>query len=209
MANGDIYQVIDKGYNNDQVNLNVYFFRRDSIVADVGLDAQTLAENFIAEFLPLVCDIQNTSFLHTEVQVKNLFDPTDAFVALIAEPGTYTWVDEVPTFLSIDVALEHDNAAVRQGRKAYGGFEESHLSSGVIAGAGFIANLALLMAGLEDPILYGLVDTFFPVVVQRILDGSTYRLPANAGEAVYGGINAATYNPLASTQNSRKAGVGI
>ena len=64
--------------------------------------------------------------------------------------------------------------------------------------------MGVLPAGL----VHGVVNTFFPVVVKRILDGLIYRLPENQGEAEYGSITDATYNPLVSSQNSRKTGRG-
>ncbi len=209
MPNGDIYQVTDVAYNNDQQFLNVYFYRRDSVVADVGDDASTLADSFEAAILDAVKACQNASVLHTEIRVQNLFDSTDAHTKLISTLGELTSVDEAPIFLAVDVGLEHDNAAIRQGRKAIGGLDENQMSNGVVASAGFIASLASLMAALIDPLLYGVVDTFFPVIVGRILEGGVYRLPETALEATYGGVESATYNPLISTQNSRKQGVGV
>lgn len=209
MANGDIYMLTDVAYNNDQQNLNVYFYRRDSLVAVSDNEAENLAEQWIADVLPRVLAIQNTSVLHTAVQVKNLFDPTDAWVELISAAGTVTNADESPVMLALDVGLEHNNAAIRQGRKAYGGLDESAMSNGVVVGSGFIANLALLMAELVTGVPIGVIDTFFPVIVARILDGLTYRLPVDQGEATYGSIQTATYNPVISTQNSRKIGRGV
>jgi hypothetical protein len=56
---------------------------------------------------------------------------------------------------------------------------------------------------------YGIIPTFLPIIVKRILDGTQYRLPANAGELVYGTVTDAVYNPLITTQTSRKIGVGV
>jgi hypothetical protein len=59
-------------------------------------------------------------------------------------------------------------------------------------------------------IILGTLDAewFFPVIVGRILDGDTYRLPETLGEAVVNAIIDVLFNPDISTQTSRKYGNG-
>lgn len=207
LADNDIYEIVDIGYNNDQLNINVYHYFADNPVAG-NVNAETLAGLFVEDVLPKVAAIQNTSLLHTQVQVKNLFDPTDAFTDLIAVPGTVTNSDEAPIMLAIGVTLSHNNAAVRKGRKAYGGLDEAEMANGSVVGSGLITSLGNLMTQLVDPLTDTLVDTYFPIVLSSLLAGGGYGVPANLSQAVYGVLDAATYNPLITTQNSRKTGRG-
>lgn len=206
--NGSIFEVVDVQDNNGQEMLNVYFYRRDSLVAEGTPEAQLLAEEFSTNVVPPVTNIQNETITHTAVRVRNLFDPTDAYEYLISVPGVYNHVDEMSTYQAINFTLAHDNPAIKKGRKAFGGFEESHAADGIVAGAGFIDNLLDVAIAILDPLPSGIIDTFFPVIVGRILDAGNYRLPEDVGEAIFGGLTSATFNPLVTTQNSRKMGVG-
>ena len=69
---------------------------------------------------------------------------------------------------------------------------------------GVVAYLAMV-AGVDIGIV---ANAITPVIVQRILDGGHYRLPANSGEAVYGNITDALYNVDVTSQTSRKYGRG-
>lgn len=208
MANGDIYQVIDTSTFQGQKMINVYFYRWDSVV--VTGDADTLADEFIANVLPKVCAIQIAQVVHTQIDVNNLFNPSDRTTRAISEPGTGAIgsVDFLPIFNAVNFSLVQDNGAIRNGSKRYGGLVESWQTSGVITDSNVLTWLQDLADQLKDALLNGVVDTFFPVVVGRILDGTSYRLPANAGEAVFGGITDAVFDALISSQVSRKIGTG-
>lgn len=208
MASGDVYQVIDVGWNNDQQNLNVYFYRWDSL-ASMTDPAENLADHIHADLIPKVCAVQNTSFLHTEIRVKNIFNASDAFTKVISEAGTVTNADEAPIFLAINTTLAHDNPAVRQGRKAYGGLDEQQMANGIINASGTVTALNTLMTQLAAVFQEGIINTWFPIVVKRLLVGSDYVLPSSVGELVFGQIVDAAWDALVSSQNTRKTGRGI
>jgi hypothetical protein len=207
MANLDIYELIDVQNNNGQECLNVYFYRRDSIVG-TGTDADALLTNWATNVLPLVQAVQNTSVLHTALRVRNLFDEEDVSTLGIAEAGTVTNADEAPIFNAVNVKLDTNNGAVRPGSKRYTGLDESWISNGVLAGTPAITNYTNLVDELITPMLEGALASWFPVVVKRILEGSAYRLPTTPEEAIFGGIISAVYNTLITSQTSRKIGVG-
>lgn len=207
MANLDIYQVIDRQDNNGQECLNVYFFRRDSVVG-TGTDAQALWVAFYDNVLPAIQPVQNTSVIHNNLTVRNLFDDEDAWDEDISVAGTVTNADEMPIFNAINVTLSHDNPSIRPGSKRYTGLDELWNVNGVLSGATPIAAYTTLTDQLASPLPEGVIDTWFPVVVQRILEAGVYRLPTTIEEAVFGGIIAAVFNTLISSQNSRKIGTG-
>lgn len=208
MANGDIYQVIDTAVFQGQKLINVYYYRWDSVV--VTADAEDVANGFIDVVLPKVCAVQIAQVLHTDIDVKNLFAPEDAFHVAISEPGTgaITSTDFLPIFNAVNFTLNSDNGAVRNGSKRYSGLVESWQTSGVITDTSVLGWLGDLAESLAQALQVGVVDTFFPVIVKRLLVGGSYVLPSTAGEAIFGGVIDAVFDALISSQVSRKIGRG-
>lgn len=207
MALFDIYEITDKSVFFGQEVDNIYFYQQTSAVD--APDAADVAAAYIGQVLPDVCDIQNVEVLHTEIIVRNLFNVSDNAVVSISEPGTGSGAaDLFPVFNAVGFKLNQDNGAVKNGAKRYAGCPEANATDGVIDSAGFITTLDALGDTLDDVLLHGIIPTFVPVVVKRLLSGSDYVLPDNLGDAVFGTIVEAVWNTLITSQNSRKIGVG-
>jgi hypothetical protein len=207
MANNDVYQVTDKSVFQGQECLNVYFFQERNLLG--APDASDMADAYIGQLLPLVLAAQLIDVVHTEVSVRNLFDPSDVHVVAMSEPGDLIagW-QALPIFNAVGFRLVGDNGAVRNGSKRYCGLAEEEQTDGTIDLVGFIAALDDLATKLFDTLLFGVIEQFVPVVVKRLLVGGEYVLPANLGEAVVSSVIDAVWNPAITSQVSRKVGVG-
>lgn len=217
MAVNDIYEVIDVQEMYDQQVLNVYFYeQRGAFVPVSGSTAQALAEEWADTIMPAIVNVQGALINHVEVRVRNLFDDTDQGLFITGVPGAIGGTtDSVSSFVALGITLNTDNAAVRPGAKRVAGMLESNSLNGVLTGTA-LTNAAALATALEAPITGGLIiadDIMFPVVVQRVREGSegayTYRLPESSGEATVGLIIEALVKIILTSQTSRKVGVGL
>lgn len=206
MAFQDVYELVDVQTHQGQEILNVYFYQNNNVL-NGGATAEDLATVFISEVIPEILDVQVTELIHTEIRVRNLYTPADAHTEAISEAGAIA-TDNFPTFNAVGFRLVQDNGAIRNGAKRIGGIPEDAAADGVITGAPYIAALDELGDKMADTLPILLADVFMPVVVGRILDGGSYRLPENAGEAVLGAILEGVFNILVTSQTSRKIGVG-
>jgi hypothetical protein len=209
-AVGDIFEVVDVSTLDGQEVLNVYFYKRTAEVL-VGNVAQQVADTFATNVLSPICQIQTPDILHTEIRVRNLFYEPDTYVKVISEPGTNTLSsNSEAAFNAIGFKLTQDNGAIRNGAKRYGGVPSTVFNDGVVTDADMIGYLVALGAELILGQPLGIVaGAIAPVIVKRILDGGSYRLPTNSGEAVTGNLTEAQYNANETSQTSRKIGNGV
>lgn len=217
MAVGDVYEVIDVQTLQDQEILNVYFYRQEGAFVPLsGTIAQALADEFVETVLPDLANPQTVELLHTEVRVRNLFDPIDQGTAVAGvNGGRADSPDFLPSFNAWGFTLNHDNASVRPGGKRIAGVAEATQDDGIPNGTG-VSSLNVAAAAMAAPITGGLIitdDIMFPVVVQRVREGApgsyTYRLPENSGELVFGQVIEALVKLFVTSQISRKVGVGV
>lgn len=207
MAFGDIYELIDVQTLAGQTVLNVYFYRQNNLA--VTADAQDLIDSYVGQVLPEVAGVQTDNVLHTEIRCRNLFNPVDNAVEAISVAGADTSNEGMTNFDAVGYALSQNNGSVKNGAKRYAGLPEGAQNDGVIDEPVYIALLTTLAAALTGTLDVGIVGTWLPIIVKRIAEGGgDYRLPANAGEAVFGEIISAVFNPVVTSQVSRKLGVG-
>lgn len=208
MAFGDTYELIDVQTLAGQEILNVYFYRQNNLA--VSPVAQDLIDSYIGQVLPDIVATQTDNLLHTEIRVRNLFDASDSASDSISVPGGRPVGDYVSTFNAIGFALDQDNGAIKNGAKRYAGYHESDSEDGVITDPAMTALLVTLGAAITGTLDYGIIATWLPIIVKRLLvSPGVYRLPENSGEQVYGSIIDAVFNPLVTSQVSRKIGVGV
>lgn len=206
-AIGDIYEVVDSSTMLGQKVLNVYFYRLSAL--PVGFTgASDVAQGFVDQVLPEVRAIQTTDVLHQSVKARNLFDETDAHEILISSPGIGA-ADSISTFNAFAFRLVGDNAAVRAGAKRIAGVNTTYVTDGVVDDAAQLTALNTLADTIAGIMTFGLGFSLAdPTIVKRIADGGGYRLPINAGEAVYSLITDVLFSPLVTSQVSRKVGRG-
>lgn len=210
MAIGDVYQVIDTQVADGQKCLNVYFYRVQS-ESSVDNTAADVCTAFIATVLPPIVAVQSNHVTHTQIEAKNLLNESDAHTQLISETGAAgTGTDFYGTFEAIGFAETGSNHAVKNGAKRIVGVDEDTVTDGIFA-AGLTTALTAVAAVLFGELPWGLLaaEALIPVIVKRIkLSEGVYRLPKTSGELVTSDIIGATWNPLVTSQVSRKVGRG-
>lgn len=207
MAFQDLYEVVCTATIAGQKCINVFFYQQNNVLS--GSDtAPELADRFVAEVIPKIRPLWNAANIFTNVKTRNLFDPSDADNRDVSLAGTNGGYDQMPNFNAYGFSLVQGNGAIKNGSKRIAGAAESSATGGVITDATFLTNLNLLGTQLAATLTDTLLNTWVPVVIGRILDGGVYRLPTNAGEAVFGAITSAVLKLLITSQVSRKVGVG-
>lgn len=207
MAFNDKYELVDVQNLAGQEVLNVYFYENNELSGTAT--AQDLIDSFVGQVLPEIAATQTDNILHTEIRVRNLFDASDNANEAISVPGDRAVGDYVSTFNAIGFRLVQDNGAVKNGAKRFAGYHESDSADGVITDPAMVALLTTLAAALTGTLDVGIIATWLPVIIKRILvSPGEYRLPTNDGETVFGAITDAVFNPLVTSQVSRKIGVG-
>lgn len=204
----DVFELVHEYRLNNQIMNNVYFYQRE---AAIGASAQDLAERWQAQVLPDVLQIQVADCVTTAIRTRNLFNAADTGEVLLASAGTgYLASNEhLPTFVAAGFTLARDTAETKNGAKRVGGTVEQVMQDGVFTDATFITRLGALADAFIEELTDGVVtDWFFPVIVGRIFDGGSYRLPANSTEAIANLVVDALFSLIPTTQNSRKIGVG-
>ena len=207
MALFDVYQIVDKSVLLGQECTNIYYYQQDSAVD--APNAEDVAAAYIGQVLPLVKTIQEADLLHTEILVTNLFNPSDTFTQAVSVPGTATFGTELlPIFSATGFRLVGDNGAVRNGAKRYAGMDEGVQDDGVITNGTFITQLDAIADQLFATLNHGIIPTYVPVIVKRLLSGTDYVLPDNLGDAVLSHVVEAAFDTLVTSQVSRKVGSG-
>lgn len=218
MAGGDIYELVDHQTLFSQNCENVFFYRQDlEFVTTDPTNAQVLAENWIAQKLDRIRGIQSNDLLHVGVDVRNLFDVSDAYTVSISLAGTAAGTDTLGSFEAWSYPLEGTNPAVRNGFKRIAGVGEQWQTDGVFSGDGTqIAAMDAAGDAMTEFVTVGLVipdNVFKPVIVKRVRSGVagsyTYDLPTSEGAAVWSQIAVAAWKLLITSQISRKIGIGI
>jgi hypothetical protein len=206
-ASGDVYELIDTQVQAGQKVLNVYFYVLDAI-GIAGNVAINVVEEFVENVLPLITAWQCGDVLHTSVSARNLFDETEAHTELISEAGENP--DSVlPPFNAVGFRLIGDNSAVHDGSKRYAGIGESQVSDGVITGGTVITALQDLGLEILASQAIGIdASALAPIIVKRLVDGSSYRLPTTQGEAVISRLIDVLFNVDVTSQTTRKIGRG-
>ena len=218
MALNSVYELtLQQRFNGQDVN-NVFFYHQVlEFITSNPSQAQTLAENFVAQKLTAIRTIQAVDVLTVGVKVRDLYDAANAYELPLSLAGAYVSAsDTLPTFSAVGFDLAGDNAAVKNGSKRFAGLIETFQADGVITEATIIGQLNTLADALEGFVTVGTViqdDVFRHVIVKRVRTGSPgayeYRLPATALEATLSAVVVATWKALITSQISRKIGVGV
>ena len=207
MAFGDVYEVVDQQTYHGQQCLNVYYYLNNNVL-NGGASASDLNDSFLAEMYPLIRGAQTTAVNHTGLRTRNLFNPSDVDVRSHSLAGLRTNSNIEPPFIAVGYTLGSDNGALRKGAKRIAGLDDLDLNNGAITVGAALTALTALGGGMENTLAIWLAEVFMPVIVGRILDGGSYRLPASASEATLGAVVDVIYSLFPTTQNSRKLGRG-
>jgi len=218
MASGDVYLLTDIQTIGGSEVLNVYTYQQQAVLVATDVLSKILADNWVDQILPKIAYEQLSGLTHVGVSVKNLFDPSDFYDAVISVPGAGddSLASRDPNFTAVGIKFDRDTLAVRTGAKRIAGLNTAASTDGVITSSGDIAGLLDMCDYLSGPVYAGLPipdPIWFPVVVKRVREGIsgsyTYRLPETSGELIYANVTNAVFNFLLTSQVSRKIGVGV
>lgn len=206
-TDNDVYQLTHTQQFYGVEVENVYFYQRGT---GITIGAQELVEEWIEQVLPDIQAFQVPECVTTAVTAQNLFSVPDTYSAALNSAGTGSSLGEgMPPMVSAGFTLVRHSPITRNGSKRIAGIGEAVQENGIFQGGTPLGLLQDVADAILRTILGGLsIESFFPVIVGRILDGGTYRLPASTSEATVNAVDDVTYNVEVTTQNSRKFGVG-
>ena len=154
-----------------------------------------LMNNFESGVIPKIIDVLHTSMEIVEADVTNLDDGgfySRGFASTLYT-GTRTG-DAMPDFVAWGFKYLRAVSGGRAGGKRFGSISEADVLAGIASGA-VITNLNALASQLGSALRLGIVDTWFPVIMQK---------PATVGDPwTPHALSSVTYTGV-TTQNSRK-----
>lgn len=212
MALSDVWMAtLTQGYMSlTEAIINNFFFTS----VDSGANAQGLWEALTAEdnLIEAINGIQNANIHNRNLRVINLGSLLDFYDVGIEGDGAVTAGDMLPPHDAVNFTLKLNTRAVKPGSKRFVGLTESMVSNGIINDSGLIVNIGALEIALSETQSNGSWD-YNPIVVKRVglpTPGTppytSYRLPEDDGELVFGQVVAALVNLKVSHQVSRGNG---
>lgn len=214
MAIGDLYELTF--VQADSETLEPIITKWYYAAVDVLGNAQGLFEGWTKDnsLLERINNLQCQTVLNQSIRIINLFSLTDFYENTVEGEGLIASAESLPIHDVVNFTLKLDTRGVRPGSKRLSGIPESVQRQNLIRDGAYITDLNILANLMPDDVVEPLGAVFDPVVVKRIKytvgEGEeahdAYRLPANAGEANYGHINAALVNLKVSHQVSRGNG---
>lgn len=201
IALGDLLQVTDfQTYLGEQV-LNVYYYRWSSAPTVDNSAYMPLLDDFIAEVINPVRDLQSAALAHDRVQVKNLSNGLDFAERPVGLNGLLTSTPSAiePSYVSLGFQLVRDSLVTRNGYKRFAGVVDEQVQGNAFSGD--LTDVADVVNALKKSLSVGLIEVAFPVIVKR-------PIPEPAGDDyLYSSVSSVIFKGLGS-QNTRKAGRG-
>lgn len=204
MSTNNVWMIDLQSTYNEQECHNVFFYRG---VALTSPTATEIAEQFLEQIFPDIDAITATDVFWVGVSVRDIMSAATPIFEPIGTNGGGGAGDTFPSHDAYGFTMGVGTNVTRPGSKRFVGVAEGNVQDGIVTGGGIIAllnDLAVTLAlSLVDP-LTGLVIQAVPVIVKRILDGDSYRLPETTGELVTNEVVDVSPNLIITTQNSRK-----
>lgn len=207
MATNDLWEIVLRSTVQEQTCLNVWHYRGVNLIDPT---ADQVAEAFKEQVFDILIGITPNDVFFETLTVHNIFDTASPFILTLAESNPST-ASILPTFNAYSFIMNVATNLTRPGHKRVAGVFEEAQVDGVITDASTITNLNDTAAAFEAPLidtLTHLVTWAVPVIVKRILDGDSYRMPTSVGELVTNAVVSVAADLLISSQVSRKARVG-
>lgn len=201
MALNDVFQLTDlQRLPSGETILNTYFYER----IDPAGSAQDLVGAWIADTRPAILGVQSSALVHYLTRAISLGDVADFYelgeagiVGLRSGPVRNEWDCFAYT-------LRPSTRAVRPGSKRIGGVPEgdAEYTNGVVTDSSMLILLQACRTALAAGPT-GVDSDYQPVIVKRVLDGGSYRLPETDGELVAVPVSTVLLNTKISHQVSR------
>lgn len=172
--------------------INVFGYH-DQLALPVAMDQ--LVDGFIDQICPAINAVLNVNSFMRRIECEQIIGGT-AYIdrLLVPELGGSRSGQYLPQFNAWGFDYRRANIGERSGAKRFGMISESDVTDGS-ATTDIQADLNTLATQLGDPITIGLVDTWFPVILERPVP------PATAWG--FHDLSGVQYKRV-TTQNSRK-----
>lgn len=217
MADGDLYLVTCQGVFRSQQIVNTYTYVQRLNETPLMPNAFSLAAAFELAFMGSAGIGLRNAWISNQtswnsIRVQNLFSPVD-YSEILLEAGTAGTAtgEALPNYAAYSFRTGWLGGVVRRGFKRIAGVPITANNNGTVASAAVVTMEALGV--IMSTTLNADDKDFVPCVVKRIpyvtSEGNdAYRLPENAGEAVF--VENVTFQlqTTLTTQNSRKIGRG-
>jgi hypothetical protein len=176
-------------FDGTNVILNVFGFKSFLAVSD---EPAALAEAFENQYLPDIVAVLNDGYLAVLIEVFEM-NGTGYANRIISEYGTRTGNTE-PKFVAWGFRYQRAVQGQRSGAKRFGPVTDTDVDNGGATG-GALTLLQALAVTLGTPIMEGIIETWFPIILVR---------PATEEDPwVSHDISGVTYIGV-TTQNTRK-----
>lgn len=188
MLDGNVLQVscsyLIEGASNPCIN--VWHFQVEdmdgaSTLGDAGVD---ITDAFTAKFVNPVTYFQHTGVLYQQLNIINLNDPVEFFVATIDGFEGSAAGNRLPPFVTLSMQEVRPSRAIRSGRKGLGGIAGSITADGLTLVAPAQAQMDTMLSGwntmatnVEGDVSFTLVDVIVRMNTSTLLP-PTLVLPA-------------------------------
>lgn len=185
MAVGDFYLLYDLQTIQGQDITNVYTFQQVLTYSPVGINhADDLANQFIADWIPIIAALQSEQVNHTLVSCGAVGSFTD-FSAVVSDVAGAVSGGCLPSFAAWGFKLQRTTRETRHGSKRLAGVAEAWQQNGVAdtPAATAIADVEVLygeyieIGGLPSfaPIIMGFSEGSDAPDIANIVKGGLYR----------------------------------
>lgn len=208
MSASDVWEVTLHGELYGQVCDNVFYYQG---VALTDVDEAAIADAAYEQLWALIKVPLITDYTLNTIEVRHLFSGASPFLLPVGEAGAGFAGQGLGSFESFGFTLGVATNATRPGSKRIPGVAEASVDDGVVTDGGTITALQDMATQFSTDFVdtaLGIVTWAVPIIVKRILDGDTYRLPTTLAEFVGNAIVDAAASLIVTTQNSRKVGRG-
>lgn len=144
--------------------INVFGYRSNLAVIN---EEPTLGANWLAKVMPDLINVLHARTVFTRLEVYNVTNGTGyADIPITTGNTGVVTGDGTNQFLAWGFRYNRVTAGKRHGSKRFGIIAESSVSDGQPTG-GMLTLLNTLAATLSDPVQVGLIDTWFPEILER------------------------------------------
>lgn len=199
---GVLWQIRHKLDASDPTNLLYNMYGYVSLGTHIGDEASDLLDAFAAAMVPSILSILSENTYHIGLEAIAVNDPTKFGVlpASVAAAGARVG-DPAPRFVAWKYQLTRAVRGQRHGYKRYGAISETDITAGV-PNAGVLDELEAHRLMLKEPLQFGAVDFWFPVILVRPPIDPETGLPEDVPWEYHEFVSAQVQS--VTTQNTRK-----
>lgn len=204
MGANNVWEITLNSELADQACANVFYYRGNALTSP---EAEDIAQSFEEQILPDILAATAADVFFTGLTVRDLLaDDTPVFYPL-GVSGDQSGADTLPAHDAFGFTMNVVTNLTRPGGKRFPGVLENTQVDGVVTDGSVIAvlnDLALTLAFNLFDHATGLVPWAAAVIVKRILDGDSYRLPEVLGELVTNAVSSVSPSLIITSQTSRR-----